>query len=130
MHNPSLNSINLVSVPPFGLDVGLGMKTKQFHFKTCKVIYVWKIHTPEGQSSGRGESMPIFFKHKHQGKYLWYSNFFNLFMTWIFHCLTLLSLHTSVCDLSTKWQWHECWANGWKKQGMLTLDFLKMKWNV
>jgi hypothetical protein len=42
---------------------------------------------------------------------------FNVFITWNFYRLTLLSFHTSFCDLrlSTKWPWHECWANSWKK---------------
>ena len=44
---------------------------------------------------------------------------FNVFITWNFYRLTLLSFHTSFCDLrlSKKWPWHEYWVNSWKKTG-------------
>jgi hypothetical protein len=59
---------------------------------------------------------------------------FNVFITWNFYRLTLLSFHTSFCDLrlSTKWPWHECWANSWKKnrKSWPWSFFLKKKWLV
>ena len=71
MYSPSLNIINRFFVPPFGLDVGLGVKkTGSFQKLQSNLHMFEKAIPPEGQSSCSGEPMPKFLKHKIQGKYL------------------------------------------------------------